>query len=194
MVGTLDPSSAYNLIGTGGSGGLTNTNGNQVGASNPGLAPLANYGGATQTFALLPGSPAIDAGAVSISGVTIPATDQRGLVRVGNVDIGAFESQGFTLAVASGSTPQSAYPNAAFANPLVITVTANNPAEPVDGGVVTFLCAGLGAHGHALGDDRDHRRRRGQRHGHGQRHRRVLYTVTASAAGAGQGRLCTDRT
>ena len=35
-------SSAYNLIGTGGSGGLTNgANGNQVGVANPGLGPLA---------------------------------------------------------------------------------------------------------------------------------------------------------
>jgi len=113
--------------------------------SNPGLAPLADYGGATQTCALLPGSPAIDAGAASISGVTIPDVDQRGLGRVGNVDIGAFESQGFTLAVAAGSTPQSAYVNATFANPLAVTVTANNGIEPVDGGVVTFLAPGSGS-------------------------------------------------
>ena len=61
---------------------------------NPVLAPLGNYGGPTQTMALLPGSPAIDAGT---SGPGIPATDQRGLGRVGAVDIGAFESQGFTF-------------------------------------------------------------------------------------------------
>ena len=144
--GTVNTANGYNnLIGTGGSGGLINgVNGNQVGVSNPGLAPLADYGGATQTCALLPGSPAIDAGAASISGVTIPTTDQRGLGRVGNVDIGAFESQGFTLAVASGSTPQSAYVNATFANPLSVTVAANNPVEPVNGGVVTFLAPGSG--------------------------------------------------
>src|SRR5208337_3410145 len=35
----VNPSSAYNLIGTGGSGSLTNgVNGNQVGVANPGLA------------------------------------------------------------------------------------------------------------------------------------------------------------
>ena len=186
VVGTLDPSSAYNLIGTGGSGGLTNTNGNQVGVSNPGLAPLADYGGATQTFALLPGSPAIDAGAASISGVTIPTTDQRGLGRVGNVDIGAFESQGFTLAVASGSTPQSAYVNATFANPLVVTVTANNGSEPVDGGVVTFLAPGSGPSATlsattatiAAGATSVTAMANGTAGG--------PYTVTASAAGAGQ--------
>ena len=27
----------------------------------------------------------------------------------------------------------------AFANPLAVTVTANNPVEPVDGGVVSFV-------------------------------------------------------
>ena len=63
--GTISASSAYNLIGTGGSGGLTNgVNGNQVGVTNPGLSPagLANNGGDTQTIALLPDSPAITPG------------------------------------------------------------------------------------------------------------------------------------
>ena len=56
------------------------------------LAPLGNYGGPTQTMALLPGSPAIDAGNNSLipSGVT---RDQRGYTRIYHfaVDIGAFE-------------------------------------------------------------------------------------------------------
>src|SRR5207237_176378 len=59
---------------------------------NPGLAPLGDYGGSTQTQALLPGSPAIDAG-VSVAGVT---TDQRGVSRTGigdtTPDIGAYEA------------------------------------------------------------------------------------------------------
>jgi filamentous hemagglutinin family protein len=52
---------------------------------------LANNGGPTQTFALVSGSPAIDAG----SNVGLAATDQRGLLRIfgGRVDIGSFESQ-----------------------------------------------------------------------------------------------------
>ena len=41
---------------------MNGVNGNQVGVANPGLAPLGNYGGPTRTIALLPGSPAIDAG------------------------------------------------------------------------------------------------------------------------------------
>ena len=87
-------------------------------------------------MALLPGSPAIDAGT---SGAGIPTTDQRGLGRVGAVDIGAFESQGFTLTPVAGSTPQTAKIGTAFANPLAVTVTANNPIEPVNGGVVSFV-------------------------------------------------------
>ncbi len=54
-------SGSNNLIGTGGSGGLVNgVNGNIVLSSltGLGLAPLGNFGGPTQTMALLPGSPA----------------------------------------------------------------------------------------------------------------------------------------
>jgi hypothetical protein len=105
--------------------------------ANPLLAPLGRYGGQTQTMALLPGSPAINAG--TSAG---PLTDQRGLkaqIRTtgGRPDIGAFESQGFTLATTSG-TLQYAGTLTSFAAPLVETVTANNPVEPVAGGVVTF--------------------------------------------------------
>lgn len=56
------------------------------------LAFLANNGGATQTFALVAGSLAINAGSNALipAGVT---TDQRGFARIvgGTVDIGAFE-------------------------------------------------------------------------------------------------------
>src|SRR5262249_3385385 len=93
------------------------------------------YGGPTQTMPLLPGSPAIDAG---ITGAGIPITDQRGMSRVGATDIGAFESQGFTLTPVAGSTPQTAANGERFANPLTVTVTANNPLEPVNGGGVRF--------------------------------------------------------
>jgi hypothetical protein len=55
----------------------------------PKLGPLADNGGPTLTMALLPGSPAIDAGDTSLA----PATDQRGFPRPAGVasDIGAFE-------------------------------------------------------------------------------------------------------
>jgi hypothetical protein len=64
------------------------------------LAPLTNNGGSTRTHALLPASPAINAGNDCVltgngCGDNNPAltTDQRGLSRSGAVDIGAFEFQ-----------------------------------------------------------------------------------------------------
>jgi hypothetical protein len=112
ITGNVDPTSSFNLIGTG--GGLTNgVNNNQVSVT-AGLGTLANNGGTTQTHALLPASLAIEAG----SNANLPAdtfdldgdldtaetlpVDQRGtsFPRVADsadanttqtVDIGAFE-------------------------------------------------------------------------------------------------------
>lgn len=62
--------------------------------TDPKLGPLKNNGGPTFTHALLPGSPAIDAGnpagCIDHNGAAI-ATDQRGRSRSGRCDIGAFE-------------------------------------------------------------------------------------------------------
>jgi hypothetical protein len=62
----------------------------------PLLGPLANNGGPTQTIALLPGSPAIDAGDPEVcANPPVNGVDQRGYVRPGigavNCSIGAFE-------------------------------------------------------------------------------------------------------
>jgi hypothetical protein len=95
----------------------------------------------TQIFPLLPGSPALDAGT---SGSSVPATDQRGIARVGTPDIGAFESQGFTVQRASGDG-QSAGITQPFANPLTVQVSSAHN-EPVDGGQMTFT-ARVGQHG-----------------------------------------------
>jgi CSLREA domain-containing protein len=56
---------------------------------NPRLGPLAHNGGSTETQALLPGSPAIDAGAED----GCPQQDQRGVARPqgAGCDIGAYE-------------------------------------------------------------------------------------------------------
>ena len=138
--GTADAASSFNVIGTSGSGGLTNgVNNNQVGVTNALLAPLGNYGGTTQTHALLPGSPAINAG----TSTGAPTADQRGVARVGATDMGSFESRGFTLALTSGNS-QSATVGTTFANPLRTTVSSAN-SEPVDGGVVTYTGPGSGA-------------------------------------------------
>jgi predicted outer membrane repeat protein len=106
------------------------------------VTTLGNYGGATQTLPLLPGSPAINS-ALFINGIT---TDQRGVPRPqGSApDIGAFESQGFTLSISSGSN-QSTLINTSFAASLVVLVTANNPVEPVGGDVITFTAPSSGA-------------------------------------------------
>jgi N-acetylneuraminic acid mutarotase len=110
----------------------------------PLLGPLGAYGGPTQTIPLLPGSPAIDAGDDTTCATTGPGAvngvDQRGITRPqGNhCDIGAFESQGFTFAAVSGSTPQSTAINTDFVNPLAVTITANDPLEPVNDGIVSY--------------------------------------------------------
>jgi hypothetical protein len=108
----------------------------------PLLAALGDYGGPTQTMALLPGSPAIGGGAPGPRVVTV---DQRGQVRTNRIDIGAFQSQGFTLTPAPDSTPQSAMIGTTFGHPLAVTVAANNPAEPVDGGIISFAAPAAGA-------------------------------------------------
>ena len=82
-------SGTFNLVGKDNTGGLKNgVGGNIVGVANAGLGSLGNYGGPTQTTALLTGSPAIGKG-VAVSATT---TDQRGLARGAVVDIGAFQT------------------------------------------------------------------------------------------------------
>lgn len=75
--------------------------------ASPLLGPLQDNGGATPTHALLPGSPAIDAGSTA----GCPATDQRGVTRPKGLfcDIGAFEKapfefEGATAIVGAGGT------------------------------------------------------------------------------------------
>jgi len=86
-------SHGYNLSSDNGGGFLTGP-GDQIN-TDPMLGPLQNNGGPTFTHALLPGSPAIDAGDPSFT--PPPFNDQRGapFVRVfnGRIDIGSFEVQ-----------------------------------------------------------------------------------------------------
>ena len=69
---------------------------------NPRLGPLQDNGGPTPTMALLPGSPAIDAGDPAQLGVP----DQRGVVRSGGVNIGAYEASAtaFVLGASARAT------------------------------------------------------------------------------------------
>src|SRR5581483_10731875 len=74
--------------------------------------------------------------------------EQRAVSRPssGPIDIGAFQSQGFTLTLVGGASPQTALVGAGFANALAVTVTANGIGGAVDGGVITFA-ATPGANG-----------------------------------------------
>jgi hypothetical protein len=130
IAGSVAAASTYNLIGTGGGGGLVNgTNGNQVGVASPGLGTLAFNGGSTPTIALLPGSPAIDAGSDVVASNSALNTDQRGFSRIVNstADIGAFEVQVYTAysnGDSGGGSLRSALNNANLAGGSVVIITA----------------------------------------------------------------------
>jgi predicted outer membrane repeat protein len=105
--GTLNAASANNLIESASSAcGLTNgVNGNIVGFD-PMLGPLGGYGGATQTFLPLPGSPAIGAGNdTTCAAAPVNNLDQRGVTRPQGThcDIGAVEIDPSTFHTISGS-------------------------------------------------------------------------------------------
>jgi len=111
--GTNATGGGFNLIMS--SSGYTPSSGPATITADPLLGGLASNGGPTQTMALLCGSPAIDAGTATGA----PSTDQRGLARVGNVDIGAYEVQ-FIISPATltDATVGQAY------TPTTITATA----------------------------------------------------------------------
>jgi predicted outer membrane repeat protein len=141
--GICNSISSYNLIGSGGAGGLTNgVNGNQVGVANPGLGSLSSNGGPTQTIPLLAGSPAIDRG--GNANVAPGATDQRGLPRIvnGTTDIGAFEVQAptpTTTAVATSNSPST------YGEAVTFTATVASTSTPI--GDVTFTIDGVAVAG-----------------------------------------------
>jgi CSLREA domain-containing protein/uncharacterized repeat protein (TIGR01451 family) len=90
--------------------------------TNPLLGGLANNGGETDTLALQPGSPAIDAG----TNAGCPPTDQRGVTRPQGAacDIGAFELVPAPPAAASADLRLKIKPK---------------PKRPVVGGKLAFL-------------------------------------------------------
>ncbi len=145
--GNVTTDAGNNLIGeTDGSTGWggSDLTGTVAQPLDPLLSALGNYGGPTETLALLPGSPAVDAGdnALIPGGIT---TDQRGLSRIvhGTVDIGAVECQGFTITVVSGNN-QSATVNTAFTASLGVLVTSSH-GDPIAGGLVIYTVPESGA-------------------------------------------------
>jgi hypothetical protein len=107
--------------------------------SSPGVdtQPRDN-GGPTQTIALLPGSPAIDAGGDSVCNASIPngagGVDERGVARPqgAHCDIGALEVDGTTTAV----TESQPIPGGDVT--ITATVTGTTPLAGTPLGTVTF--------------------------------------------------------
>jgi hypothetical protein len=132
-----------NLISnTTGSSGWVNSD---IVNQNARLAPLGNYGGATQTHSLLPDSPAIDKGSNAlavdpVNGIAL-AFDQRGtgfprfVDGDGNgsaiVDIGSFERQANANATAiiSGRITNAQGQN--IGTTVLLTLTGGNLTEPL---------------------------------------------------------------
>ena len=95
-----DAAGGHNLIGdaTNCSGVSNGVNGDLVGVPSPGLNPLANKSGSTDTVSLQPQSPAIGAGDVATcTGKLIGGRDERGTLRNASTrgcDIGAYDTAG----------------------------------------------------------------------------------------------------
>lgn len=100
--------------------------GTPISTADPKLGPLGNNGGDTQTHALPPDSPALDAG----DNATCTTADQRGIGRPqgDTCDIGAYESTYSPLAIVadgSGSGTVTANPDqSSYAYGTEVTVTA----------------------------------------------------------------------
>jgi len=142
-IDSVDPSTfnsfqslGYNLIGVGNATAAFNQTGDVKNVTDPVLGPLAFNGLPAGvmfdlfTHAVLPGSPAINAGspAFNPNSFTPPLTlDQRGAARVqaGRIDIGAYESAFFPAVVASESF---ASPSSAAA--LVAEEPESGPYQP----------------------------------------------------------------
>src|SRR4029077_15015509 len=112
----------YNVCSDNG-GGFLNGPGDQIN-TDPLLSSLQDNGGPTLTHALLPGSPAIDAGDPNFT--PPPYYDQRGpvfwRVRNGRLDVGSFEVQ-------AGTTPSPTPTSTASPTPTpTATATAKATA------------------------------------------------------------------
>ncbi len=128
-------------------GTYTDGGGNLVGTAGINLAPLANYGGPTQTMLPLPNSPAICAGTANAL-----TTDQRGFpvgasgyCTSGKIDSGAVQTNytaiQFTNAGANG---YAAAVNSAVAFPAAPIVSVTENGQNIGGVPVTLTFSGAG--------------------------------------------------
>ena len=151
--------------------------------ADPMLAPLGDYGGPTETMALLPGSPAINAG---LSGTGIPTTDQRGTARDAQPDIGAFEVAaaasfavtGFPSPTTAGVaqaftvTALDAYGNIAtdYTGTVTFTSSDGQAALPANYAFTSAIGGDIGTHLHRHAEDGRFAVDHDRRHGRGQHH------------------------
>jgi hypothetical protein len=127
----------------------------------PLLGPLQGNGGLTETMVLRPGSPALNAGDPNQLGVP----DQRGVIRTGGVNIGAYQASAFLLdvpATVMAGVPFDVTVTAVdpfcqvavgYSGTVTFSTTDPDPSvvlpadytfTPDDGGVHTFTDTGLG--------------------------------------------------
>jgi hypothetical protein len=94
-------------------------------SSDPQLGALGNYGGFTQTFSLMSGSSAIDAG----NDTVCPSSDQRGVTRPqgAHCDIGAFE---YDSPIATVTAAVTNTPTLTSTNTVTPTVTLTRTTTP----------------------------------------------------------------
>lgn len=116
----------------------------------PILAPLADNGGTTLTHALLPGSPAIDAGnnsvAIDPQNQMPLTTDQRGFLRFygGTVDIGAYEEQPLiTGSITYGNVTSSPTPR--FVSGVLLTAAGSPTVSAASRADGTYTLGGFGS-------------------------------------------------
>jgi hypothetical protein len=154
----------HNLVGNGDGGSgydPTDLVGTLSSPIDPRLGPLADNGGPTQTMALLPRSPAIDAG----DNTDAPEWDQRGpgypRIVNGVIDIGAFEVQAHAHGRPTGQplpdpllVPSSPAPNALGPD---LSISGSLPQAPAEGPGATdraFLIPEASAAGRVAWEDR----------------------------------------
>jgi len=129
-------------------GGFTDAGGNKVGVSGIDLAPLGNYGGATQTMVPLPGSSAICSGIATSATAANLTKDQRGLplpdpnCPANSIDSGAVQSNyALSFSTSPASTQATGVP--LTPNPVVALTESGVVAAAATSAVVMSDSANL---------------------------------------------------